>query len=759
MSAKKSTFIYLAGVFFISTVIMGALFSPIAFEGNKYLFSNSGDGLKNYYTSAYYIKHDKGAFWTNSMNHPYGEHLSFADGQPAFSMFWRWIDRNIMDIDGHTVGLMNYFMLFSIVFSCCFLFLILIQYRLPPWYAIIVSLLIAFLSPQMVKMAGHYALSYLFVLPMNWYLLIRLMNPGSKKWVWLILLVFATFISSLLHIYFLLITVIFTASVLLIYLIRKKRERGNWKTNLIYIITAVVLPLIIFKLFTVWTDPFIDRPMHPWGFFNYRSFFETTFFEQHSEFLKTIKIKQFSWESYVYLGSLALVALSITLIRIFQKAIRKSKNLGLQDLPGHLNVFFWASLLVFLFANALPFNLGLEHWLDILYPLKQFRSLGRFTWILYYVFSVYSAVLFYQIFRRLRINRMQNLAVSFIIIVLLAWAIDGYTNTIRLRVHLDKPSESLNENKYEKILTENGYSNEDFQAILVLPIYNIGNEYLSFIRSSSSFSAAINLSYHTGISIIPPHLSRSSLERSFKILQLMSNTKIHKQYPSDLKSTKPILILATNENMEPHELHYINKAELIGQSGSIRLLELPLEALQDSSAHYFNQYETLKDSLTISGEFKSENGDGYLFYEGFGNGSEAGLTGKGQIFDKGLHLIYDEPIQADTFPIWIEASIWMQVNRQSSYFPRFEISVFDKTGLMTYKWDNRMNWNKIDIYKDWTRFSNHLKIDNPDDILHILIDGDQIMADEFMIRGLDNNFYLPVSDSLVFMNNFPLEKY
>ncbi|MBK7112477.1 MAG: hypothetical protein IPH60_08525 [Flavobacteriales bacterium] len=63
---------------FIFTVAV--LLSP-----NAVLSTQSGDGLKNYYTLVQHA-HGSGNFWNmNGMNHPYGEYVVYTDGHPWLS--------------------------------------------------------------------------------------------------------------------------------------------------------------------------------------------------------------------------------------------------------------------------------------------------------------------------------------------------------------------------------------------------------------------------------------------------------------------------------------------------------------------------------------------------------------------------------------------------------------------------------------------------------------------------------------------------
>ncbi|MFT4757242.1 MAG: hypothetical protein ACI91R_001895, partial [Vicingaceae bacterium] len=48
-------------------------YSDAFFSPNSYLFSNSNDGIKNYYTYAYHIKNNKSVTNFEGLNYPYGE--------------------------------------------------------------------------------------------------------------------------------------------------------------------------------------------------------------------------------------------------------------------------------------------------------------------------------------------------------------------------------------------------------------------------------------------------------------------------------------------------------------------------------------------------------------------------------------------------------------------------------------------------------------------------------------------------------------
>ena len=72
--------LWITFVLALPAVILYSLFTRVVKCPACYLFEDGGDGLKNYYTLDYYVKHDDGWHFTG-MNYPYGEnrHAQHAD--------------------------------------------------------------------------------------------------------------------------------------------------------------------------------------------------------------------------------------------------------------------------------------------------------------------------------------------------------------------------------------------------------------------------------------------------------------------------------------------------------------------------------------------------------------------------------------------------------------------------------------------------------------------------------------------------------
>ncbi len=161
-------------ILIILTSIITAFFYPKAvFTPNSYLLSSTGDGLKNYYTYAYLIKNDTSFINSKCVNYPFGEHFNYLDCQPAIAMPIKFISNIFPGISNYSIGILNFLIVLSIVFTAVLVFLILKEYKVSNIFAIFTSIAITFLSPQFYRLAGHYGLFYTFAIPLIWLFLIK----------------------------------------------------------------------------------------------------------------------------------------------------------------------------------------------------------------------------------------------------------------------------------------------------------------------------------------------------------------------------------------------------------------------------------------------------------------------------------------------------------------------------------------------------------------------------------------------------------
>ncbi|MBK6776979.1 MAG: hypothetical protein IPG74_14470 [Flavobacteriales bacterium] len=88
-----------------------------------HLFSDHGDGLKNYFGFAWHARYDTTASVFAGMNHPYGEHIGYPDAQPIFTNTWRVLLDVMPEWHVDSVAVVNLLMLLSIPLCAVFLYL------------------------------------------------------------------------------------------------------------------------------------------------------------------------------------------------------------------------------------------------------------------------------------------------------------------------------------------------------------------------------------------------------------------------------------------------------------------------------------------------------------------------------------------------------------------------------------------------------------------------------------------------------------
>ncbi|NND35115.1 MAG: hypothetical protein HKN76_21190, partial [Saprospiraceae bacterium] len=373
-------------------------FGDVFLNPNGYLFANSGDGLKNYFNFGYYLKYDTG-FKFSAINYPYGDHLLFTDTHPLLAYLLNLVDDHLFELAPNSAGIINLAILLGVVAGALVLYLILRHYSLPVWYSVIIAVCVTLLSPQWDRIHGHLSLSYVFIIPLFWYLVIRYEQGRSRILYWC-LLFFYTLIVGGIHIYYVAICAAFMLAYVFVNLVRNKDRRSVYLT----LSLSVILPLALYQTITIATDFIPDRPDSPYGFYTYYATLASVFLPHISssaDVVNHILQPNLSWEGRAFVGTPALIFI-IGLIVFYAQRLRQ-KVVGAQvEIPTSLSAIFWASGIVLLFSMCIPFKWGLQFLTELIPPLKQFRALGRFSWIFFYVVNVSAAWTFFHLFNQLR---------------------------------------------------------------------------------------------------------------------------------------------------------------------------------------------------------------------------------------------------------------------------------------------------------------------------------------------------------------------
>ena len=738
--------------------ILFFIFKPILQHPNGYLYSTSGDAVKSYFNFSFYLKYDDG-IKHDGINYPYGDHLQYINSHPLYVQVVKFVDK-FYPIANYGVGILNLTMILSLLLTVPFLFLLLRHYSLPRWYAAILSIILLFLTPQFDRIHGHFEMVYAFFLPMFWYFLIQF-RDGKRKILWGALLVSAGLIGGFTSAYYAAFFSIFLFGVLVVDLWKNKNNfRGYWKSGLQLFIIAV-LPLLIVKGLVSLTDWVIDRPNNPYGFYVYHANFLSVFLPFNSE-IKSLLGKHinmdFQWEGRAYVGLPASILAVSIFFTGFYNLFSKKKISWKIFAPGkNIHTYFFASILILLFAMCIPFKYGFGFIIDIIPPIGQFRALGRFTWIFYYIFTAYTAIFFYKLYRFLKLKRMSLLGILLLIFVIGYWSIDAGTNIRRSTRGLLNKNDKLesSDSEYLARFKDAGVNPKDFQAIFFLPYASTCGDKLLFEKGMNAFNDAMKCSYHTQLPLIQSFSPRLSFSNALSSIQMLGHPAIPKTRLNDMNA-KPILLVCTKEKMNADEAWLQSKAEVFWEDKYITLSKLPISVFHDSHQQWLDEAkleiaglegkgDILLDSSTksiLTYNYNDKNTD----IKFSGNGAMTLRKGRKELINK----VLDDSWQKGTY----ELSFWLYVDGRKFDMPKADLKIVDVNG--TNKLEKRLNTREVhDVYNHWIRISESFNLE-PGNKIQLWMKGEYIAIDDILLRPVNASVLVKTNGKFNLLNNYPL---
>ncbi len=533
----------------VGLLLVLAVYTEVFLAPNSYLFSGMGDGIKNYFSVLFNLKHESNIWYTRSMNYPYGELLLFTDGQPLLALSFRLLVAVFPFLSDHGVGYMNLWMLASLVFGYFFSFKVLRQLGLPFVASLLFGIGIFSLQPQIFRLAGHYGLSYACVIPMAIYLLLSIKARWSVfKYVILLLSAFLTFF---LHPY---LGLIFSVCILFFAFVSLITGYLSKRVTLSLLVGTVAM-VFSYLLIVNLTDNHSGRTPSPFGFFYYRAQLKTLLVPHHPPLKPLIqqvaKIGGQQWEGWAYFGLVGVLGILLLFwrwIRRFRTSLRRTRTAQ--------HSLLMLGLLSALFAMAIPFTLGLEFLIEYIGPLKQFRSLGRFAWISFYAFNFVVAWKLYAFYRFNRKKHKGVLASLFIVVplLLMLWESWPYHQDMRYTITQSRNS-----------FLEEGpnFSAQDYSAVMGIPTQIHGSENFNIPGDPGTNAQVFLTSYKTGLSVFGGSSGRSSIHEARKQLQALGPDFYPKEIKNDLPAGKILLVKNKDWPMNAYERNIWSKAQYL----------------------------------------------------------------------------------------------------------------------------------------------------------------------------------------------------
>jgi hypothetical protein len=594
---------------------------------NKVLFSSTGDGMKNYYTYAYYIKDNHG--WTNfeGMNYPYGENFMYTDCHPIQAFFLKILVKAFPGLSAYTIGILNLFMLLSLIITTCLLYLIFVRLRINFLLAVLGSVAITVLSPQIFRVEGHLALSYGFFVPWIIYLIL-LIEAGTRQKLKFFILISSLLLFFMTHAYLGMIATTLVFIFGLIGLIKRigKSDRISVIRYMRYLWSAIISVLLFF-IFVKIIDTHVGRTTNPWGIFESYADFNTVFLPEMG-ILNKLKdylfpgIKQ-TWEGWAYIGLLTIVSILFYIIVSIKSCVKERKiTLNKQWIDNSsLRKLFFASFFILALAMFFPFRMGLQWIIGYIDIIKQFRALGRFAWVFYFISTIVLIFITNKLYERLFSAKHKWLAYFIIILVPVSLFIEGKDYHAYVSQNIGKSPNLFNLNQNSSDFVENVKSIDasQYQAILPFPFYYTGSE--NFGRPPACdkiYKLSFLYSYHLNMPMISSYLSRTSIYESKKIVQLLASNFYSKEIQMDLPNYKPFLVIALKDGLNEAENIYLKSATLISENEEYYLYEMPCDVFFKSNAESeYKHFSEVKNNLIEKSGFLVSDTSKFFTYIDF----------------------------------------------------------------------------------------------------------------------------------------------
>lgn len=732
-------------------LITGLSFPVIFLHPNTSLFSYGGDGIKNYFTSLYYLKYNSGAHF-NGMNYPFGEHLSFADAQPGLVIPFKWISSIFPSISNYFIAMLNLSVLAGLVLGSVSIYWLLRKLKASPAFAVTGALLITFLSPQLFRFESHYGLSYVFYFPLGWYLF--LVAEEKQKWM---MALFASLViawTGLLHFYLAAGTCLFLFAYALLSSITRLKKDSNKLLLLRWSIPAG--SMVLLQLFIRLTDTVIDRPTRPWGFFSALATVKSVFLPNSTDFLgKYIYGSEGVAEGNGYIGLAAGLFVLYWFFIIIGKMITRKWQTIFAPFHQKELLFLLSSIGILLFSMGVPFVWGPESWVDKLGFIRQFRGLGRFAWIFYYTITVFTILYFSRQAEQVKNSRTKFAFTAVLLLFTAIWTTEciGRMKTMR---ELDEKTafnyQQFTSNNFQTFLSAQGINTSKYQAVLSLPYHHIGSEKFALDQWPSPYYG-MKLSLETGVPSMNVMLSRTSLSQSCALMQFTGDTLLHKTLLEKLNPDQPLLIITYGGDLSLSEQIIINKARLLGSFETFRFYEVSIHAFRVNDTDVKNRFAAKEKKLHLKYSCYSTDPASHpitIYFDTTHTLSDISLQDHGK--QKRCYLLgsilygYEK---GDT----INISLWIKIEPLKDALPVVLYKELNYGRELEYtdiaaRFSRNVFEGKILMSKDFVLKGTNSRI-------RLWLDQGAIFSN-LLIRKKDEQVYIPVKEGGFYMNNLPV---
>lgn|GEM_PF-4216729 len=509
-------------------VWVGWFFRELLASPSEILLSGYGDGIKNLFTFAYPAE---SIFWSRGMNHPWGEHRSFLDGQPLLAWLFsgQTLERKIAG--------MQLLLLAEIPLAAALYGSILKHLGARSWEARLMALAIALSAPQWARLGGHFALAHAVALPLVLWIRLRFRSP------WLTgLLIFAW---AWIHPYW--APLLGSLAIAAEYADSPPRDRRKWFSATVRAAIAGGLPSVVFGAALLWSDPIHDRAV-ALQTLNFSSNWRGVFLLPWVELFQTAGSGALDWISLPgFEGSAAVSLLGLPLLAVIGVSGPSSARRWI--IAGSVLLIF-----SFLRSGLLP---G---------PLAQFRSLGRFAWAFHALVGIAGALMINAWVAGSARSRLLARGLS-LFLVAEALIFSGW--------HFSRVADGM-ERVPPRAAWVQEIVPEEYQAILALPYFLNGTEDSLSRVYGEAHEKSLWASLWTELPSIGLNGSRVSRSRARESVDLFRNGLRSTEWDQALPDRRRILVITSKDSrLTPFEREIWEAAKLVAhtQDAEVRAID------------------------------------------------------------------------------------------------------------------------------------------------------------------------------------------
>lgn len=657
-------------IYLLFLFIEAIIFGPYLWKPNEFVFAFGGDALVIYYDMVYHICHGSGGLHFEGMNYPYGESLLMTDANAAITILLSWVNK-IIPICGMVPGILHGLILYLLPLTGIYLFLILRNMGVSPLMAIVFSILIAFLSPQMLRILGHFGLAFPFVIPMAIYWVLtweKKVKFNRRDFIYG--MVFLFFFINNPYLGFAATALI--ASYGMVHSIVSRRI-------IIKPILMGIVPTLIGYLLIQYTDPFSDRVEMQWGFFHYFASIQGMFFPDGSllyHLLSVFHIPSVRFEGKINVGMVTTLVSMAGFIAL-GKWVITGKTAPLLRIEGRFKYLMWGSFLLFLYAaNYSLYGFAKPFMEQYLGKLLMFKASGRMAWPFYFMLTLYAAIILDRLYRKHEMKFKLLVAVAILIwgYEAMKFNLDRFQN-----VHHSNP---FAQQDFREQLKSLDINTSTYEALYMVPVVQSWMDKYYFPMHFESQFSGILISANTGIPMINAMISRPPMKSTLESIQIAGAPYILRNRWQQLKKDRPILLVLGNHHptLTEGEEYLINQSEWIGDFANSKVYSLdpvkwkvgPLPP--DSTLLVKDEFETTANT-----------------HQGIGQGKSIQSP-------PGATILWQGELDLNKTPEYIEVSLWFFMDTESYHLPVLKVSCDPDQR-------NFFNRSSRDVKDGWTRHS------------------------------------------------------